>query len=367
LASGRTANGQRRSTSKPYYFGSVKPTILRANVLLSEYENRLPGILNGTDHLRSLNAKAGQLSVGELFKLYLAQRRLDVLSNSISRVMYGDYNRELTKFVGVIKTDTSVAALKPEHFARYVAIVGETRKLKARARKRMFALIKAMFAWGAGNGHCPLPNFGTAFNAPTTTIQAIRVEKARAGLIDHSARIVTGAEVDKLVAVLPPNLAAMTLLGVNTGMGPADIGRLRWRHIDLATGRLNYPRHKTGNARVGYLWKRTREALEGLKKLKHTAAAIEVQGQEALVFITRKRQPYYSETDIVEDGVIAGSEGDERNQRSPSAGRRRLWALTGVTFYRLRHTFKTLGKRAKDTDALDLCMGHTPNTVKAGI
>jgi hypothetical protein len=217
---GSWPNGQwaKKVNKKPYYFGSVKddPTGSRA---VAEYQQRLPGILAGTDHLRSLNAKNGQTSVGELFKLYLAQRRLDVLAGSISKVMYGDYNRELTKLVDVLKADTAVAALKPEHFARYAAIVGETRKLKARARKRMFALIKAMFTWGAGNGHCPLPNFGTAFKAPTTTAEAIRKEKARAGLVDHSARIVNGVEVDKLVAALPPNLAAMTLLGVNTRPG----------------------------------------------------------------------------------------------------------------------------------------------------
>ena len=29
-----------------------------------------------------------------------------------------------------------------------------------------------------------------------------------------------------------------------------------------------------------------------------------------------------------------------------------------ATFYRLRHTFKTLGKRSRDREALDLAMGH---------
>jgi hypothetical protein len=37
-----------------------------------------------------------------------------------------------------------------------------------------------MFRWGAGNGICPLPNFGTAFKAPSTTKQALRMEKQRA-------------------------------------------------------------------------------------------------------------------------------------------------------------------------------------------
>ncbi len=32
--------------------------------------------------------------------------------------------------------------------------------------------------------------------------------------------------------------------------------------------------------------------------------------------------------------------------------------MEGVTAYRLRHTFKTYGKRAGDREALDLMMGH---------
>lgn len=35
----------------------------------------------------------------------------------------------------------------------------------------------------------------------------------------------------------------------------------------------------------------------------------------------------------------------------------------GITFYRLRHTFKTLGKRARDREALDLMMGHEDRSI----
>jgi hypothetical protein len=37
--------------------------------------------------------------------------------------------------------------------------------------------------------------------------------------------------------------------------------------------------------------------------------------------------------------------------------------LEGVTYYRLRHGFKTLGKRAKDKEALDLMMGHRDSSI----
>jgi integrase len=278
--------------------------------------------------------------------------------------MYGDYVRELGQLVMILGEHTPVASLEPQHFALYVTRLSESRSLKARARKRAFALVKAMFIWGAGNGHCPLPEFGTALKAPIVTKQAIRKEKARAGVEDFSDRILTGAEIDKLVEHSQPNMAAMILLGVNTGLGPADIGRIRWRNIDFATGKLDYPRGKNGNDRIGYVWNRTRTALLELRKLRRTKAAYAKDGDNALIFVTRKGEAYYREEDRIEGGVVTGVK--ISNSVSITFGRlAKSLKLKGVTFYRLRHTFKTLGKRAKDRDALYLAMGHTDNSAAA--
>ncbi len=357
------ANGQwaKKINQRKFYFGSWKDDP-KGEKAIREYNTRLAGILSGTDHLRLLASK-GLPTVGEVMGKYLGQCRLDVAAGSLARVTFGERIRELELFTNWIKAETPVVALKPEHFAEYVKSLLEGRKLKARARKRTLAHIKTMFRWGAGNGHCPLPNFGSAFKSPSTTKQAIRKEKARAGLVDHSSRIVTGLEIDRLLEESQPNLAAMILLGINCGLGPADLGRLTWRHVE--GGWLNYPRHKTGNTRVGYLWVRTREALERVAKTRHAMKAIAKDGKDALVFITRKGLPYYRETDIVEEGKIVGVQ--IANAISITFGRlaKRL-KLDGVTFYRLRHSFKTHGKKAKDRDALNLCMGHQTNSTEEG-
>jgi len=355
-------NGQwwKKINQKPYYFGSWKddPKGERA---VKDYDSRVAGIFAGTDHLRQLESK-GLPTVGEIVKRFLDQRQLDVIAGTLSLATLGEYNTELGVFIEWIKPQTAVANLKPEHFGGYVQHLLESRKLKALARKRVQAYIKAMFRWAAGNGHAPLPNFGSAFKAPVTTKQALKKEKMRAGLKDHSKRIVTGEEVDKMLSDAQPNFKAIILLAVNTGMGPADLGRMKWRHLD---GRkLDYPRHKTGNARVGYLWKKTIAALEDVKKLKHTQAAISREGGEALVFVTRKQQPYYWEEKRNVNGKLKIV---VHNAISLTVSRiaKRL-ELEGVTAYRFRHTFKTLGKKARDKDALNLCMGHSGNKVEDG-
>jgi integrase len=365
---GAWPNGQwgKKIKGKPYYFGSWQDDP-KGEAAIREYNDRLPGILGGTDHLRHLTAGKGQMSVGQLSAAFLAQKRLDVTASTLSLQTLGDYLDELSWFVSWIKPDTGVAALKPEHFTGYATHLVEARHLKSRAKKRTIAYVKAMFHWGAGNGHCPLPNFGTGFKAPSTTKQAIRKEKARSGEADYSDRIVTGEEVDKLLEASQPNLRAMVLLGINCGFGPADVGRIKWKHI---RGNFHYfPRPKTGEPRRAYLWKRTREALERVKELKHTKAAIAKDGDEALIFITKKRQAYYRETPIYEtvggEKKLAGV--SIANAVSITFGRTvKKLKLKGISFYRLRHTFKTLGKKAKDRDALNLCMGHANNTVEAG-
>jgi integrase len=357
-------NGQwyKKIKQKPYYFGSVKddPT---GDAAVTQYNDRLPGILAGTDHLRLLEAKGGVATVGSIMKLFLEQFKLEVAAGTRAKGTLGDYINELATFAEWIKPGTSVAALKPEHFAGYVKHLLEDRGLKSRARKRVQAYVKAMFRWASGNGHAPLPNFGSSFKAPSTTKQAIRKEKARAGIKDYADRIVTGAEVDKLIGIAQPNFRAMILLGVNCGLGPADLGRMRWRHIK---GRkLIYPRGKNGNERVGWLWKKTVEALDALRSLKHTAVAIGREGEDALVFITRKQQPYFWEEERKDaDGKLKII---THNAISLTVSRLAEKAeLEGVTHYRFRHTFKTLGKKAKDRDALNLCMGHQTNTVEEG-
>jgi integrase len=107
------------------------------------------------------------------------------------------------------------------------------------------------------------------------------------------------------------------------------------------------------------------EALERVKTLKHTREAIARDGEDALVFVTKKRQPYYREVEVIENGKVVGIK--VGNAVSITFCRTAKKAkLSGVSFYRLRHTFKTLGKRAKDRDALNLCMGHQTNSVEEG-
>lgn len=350
------ANGQwaKKVNKKKYYFGSwhEDPT---GDTAIANWKNREVGIRAGLDSIRG-KGQAGSLTLTQLRDEFIASKRAAVASGELSLSTLKGYLYELGLFVKLFPAEGQAGGLQPAHFSLYAKHLVMERKLGRHARRRVIAYVKAMFAWGSANGRHPAVNFGTDLVAPDTSPDAMRQAKARAGVADYSKRIVSGDEVTRLLGRAQPNFQAMILLGVNCGLGPADLGRLRWSHLNLETGELNMPRGKTGTDRKGYMWKSTRKALARVAKLRHTAKAIKTEGQAALVFITRKGLPVYREVEVKGRIVVSSA-------ISITFGRMaRELKLDGVTFYRLRHSMKTLGKRAKDRDALNLMMGHAERT-----
>lgn len=361
------ANGQwvKKVAQKKYYFGSWRddPKGERA---VKDWLARKDAILAGLDGLRAKTTQAG-ITLSDLMTKFLDAFRSQVDGKERSLATYGDYVRELGAFVAASGPAAPVENLKPEHFAKYAELLvkggrplpsgikGEP--LGRHARRRVISYIRAMLNWGAGNGWYPSPTFGNGFAQPDTRPDAMRQAKAREGKKDFSKRVLTGEEVDRLLDNATPLFRAMILVGVNCGLGPADLGRLKWSHIDMESGMLDMPRGKTGTERKGYLWKRTREALRRVLTLKHNKRMYESLGEESFVFVTRKGLPVYREREV-SPGLVKID-----NAISITFGRlaKRL-KMPGVTFYRLRHTFKTAGKRAGDRDTLNLMMGHKEGT-----
>jgi integrase len=356
------------------YFGSWKtdPTGERA---LADYNRRKDDLAAGVK-IRVDVAKADGMTLGELLGKYLANaRHRATAEHTLSLRTLRDLIIELTAFVDAIGPTVRIADLRPEHFTAYNELlvgggrplpdlnakdqvkIHRGRPLGPHARKRVIAYVKAMLHWGAGNGWFAKPAFGHAFRLPNTSPDAMRMAKRRAGKRDYSDRVVTGEELDRILERCSPQFKAIVLIAINCGLGPADIGRLRWRDIDVTNGTLDLPRWKTGVPRKGYLWRKTRKALERVRTLKRNRQAIEKDGVDALVFVSRCGQPVYREREV-RPGVVKVEQ-----CLSITFGRIvRELGVDGVTLYRLRHSFKTLGKRAKDRDTLNLMMGHREGT-----
>lgn len=254
-----------------FYFGSWRedPTGDRAlKDPATGWLARKDAIRAGVDNARIV--PVGQaLSLGELMARFLSHKYRQSAAGELAKPTLAGYLREVTWFVEFMKAQTPVTGLMPEHFTAYMKHLLEQRKLGRFARKRVRTYLNTFLRYGARNGWYPLPSTGADWTAPSTDPDSMRLARARAGVKDFSDRTVSGVEIDRLLERSQPAFKAMILLGVNCGLGPADIGRLRWRMLDLDRRRLIFPRPKTGVRRVGCLWKQTRDALSRVQKLKH--------------------------------------------------------------------------------------------------
>lgn len=358
---------RRTKKSEQFYFGPWHDDRKGERALqdpITGWLARKDAIKAGVDNIHVQNV-GSVVTLGELMSHFLTHKQQRTISGELSKATLAGYLREVRWFVEFMKPTVPVGGLTPQHFTAYMKQLVENRRLGRFARKRVVTYLNTFMRYGAKNGWYSMPNTGMDWVAPATDPDSMRVARARAGVKDYSARIVTGEEVDRLLKRSQPAFRAMILLGVNCGLGPADVARLRWDMIDLQRRRLVFPRPKTGVMRVGYLWKKTRDALHRVRKLKHNRLALAEHGESSLVFITRKGLPYYREKEVYEhvhvDGryvrKLVGIATDNAIGRTFGRIVRDV-KLEGISFYRLRHTFRTFAKRARDREAVDLMMGH---------
>jgi integrase len=232
----------RTKKSEQFYFGkwSDDPKGERAvSDPLAGWLARRSAIMAGTDNLR-IQTSDNDLYLGHLMERFLTFKRNKVHAGELSWTTLRDYIAEIPKFVRFLKPSMPASGLKPEHFSAYMRHLTDERKLGRHARKRVRALITALLRYGVSNGWFAMPNCGTDWMAPATNPDAMRQAKARAGIKDHSDRIFTGEEIDRLLQRATPTFKALILVAANVGLGPADLGRLTWDKIDMTHGWLRY-------------------------------------------------------------------------------------------------------------------------------
>jgi integrase len=192
------------------------------------------------------------------------------------------------------------------------------------------------------------PEFGDAFSRPSRDV--IARERGRKG-----ERLFTPAQIHLMLEKSPAAMKAMILLGVGNGLGNADIGRLEFRHLDLEGGWLTYPRPKTGVRRRSKLWPETIAALQAWLKVRQSWINKRPlrDALRDLVFITRTRQSFTIDgrPDTILTRNFTRLIGDLKI-RQP-----------GLSFYTLRHTYRTVADDCLDQPAINHTMGHRDATM----
>jgi integrase len=166
----------------------------------------------------------------------------------------------------------------------------------------------------------------------------------------HGKKMFEAADVVKLMDAADVHMRAMIFLALNCGYGNNDCGTLQTNSIDLENGWISHARIKTGINRRCPLWPETAAALTASQQKRKQPKA----GVDSRLFFVTKHGGTWSKT---KDSPIANAFGMlVRAEGLEQAGR---------GFYSLRHTFRTIARRARDLDAVRSIMGHNNGHVEA--
>jgi integrase len=273
----------------------------------------------------------------ELANAFLNAKQALVNSGELAPRTWQDYREACDLLVHHFGKGRLVDNLDPDDF-------GELRKQLARkwgptTVRNAIQRIRVVFKFAVDNGLTARAiRYGQGFKRPSQ--KSLRLERARKG-----PKLFTPGEIHRLLGAASTPVKAMILLGINCGMGNADCGVLPLSAVDLSNAMIDFPRPKTGIPRRCPLWPETVEAIHATLACRPAPKQEEHAG---LVFVTKYGKPWAK---LTTDNTLA----KEIGKLLRALG---INGRTGLGFYTLRHTFRTIADEGKDQPAVDFIMGH---------
>jgi integrase len=311
----------------------------------------------------AVNLHPDAFTVKDACNQYLNHQFQKVKIGEIRPSTFEDCRQIGEAFSRVLGPETAVSNLTPMDFQRFrlhVSQHGLTRKSKGlgpHALSRAITVIKSIFRHAYDNELLEKPvRFGTGFDKPTTTLKR---KVRRAAEMENGKRLFESADICSMIRVAAAPFRAMILLGINGGFGNTDCAQLPIKAIDFDQAIIEFDRPKTGIERVVPLWPETVEALR--QALVHRPKPTN-NDSDKLVFLTASGQPWVRESVHHSDdnGSIKKVVNlDAINHAFNKLLRHLNMKRKGVSFYALRHTFRTWADEVKDQHAIHRIMGHT--------
>ena len=277
------------------------------------------------------------ITVKELCNRFLNAKRALVESGELTNRSWEDYKAVCDLLVPHFGKGRLVNDLDPDDFA---ALRRKwAKKWGPVTLGNVIQRARVVFKFAFDDGLIDRPvRYGQAFKRPSRKV--VRIDRAKKG-----PKLFAAGEIRRLLDAAGPTMKAMVLLGVNCGFGNADCGRLPQSAVALESGVIDFPRPKTGIPRRCPLWP---ETIEALRVALAKRPAPKDEADAGLVFITKYGLPWAKDAT---DQTLAKEFG--KLLRALHINGR-----TGLGFYTLRHTFRTVADETKDQPAADYIMGH---------
>ena len=319
-------------------------------------EGALQRYLDQRDDLyagRTPRVSSDGLTVRTLVNRFLADKLPLVANGELTQRAWEDYHRACERIVSVFGRERPVVDLAADDFTRLRQEFATTHGAWALAGD--ITRTRSVFKFGFESGLLDQPvRYGPMFKRPPA--RKFREERDGKG-----PKMFEAHELRKLLDAAGQPMRAMVLLGINGGLGNADVGGLEFRHLDLENGWLNYPRVKTGINRRCPLWCETVQAIQEWLAVRPQPGSEEL---EELVFLTAKGNPWRDRLSAKKPKQSMGDRPVLMGDRPVSKEFSKLVTRCGLRqpgrgFYGLRHGFQTIGDESGDFVAVRKIMGHT--------
>ena len=286
--------------------------------------------------------------LGTALNLFMAEKEDAVENGELSSVQFGHYLRTCKLIAKEFGKRRPIESLTENDFGRLRRILAKGCGLVGTKNKILW--VRTIFKWFYDSGKIDRPvRFGSQFKIPSK--KAIRRERVTSAKVRHleadQIRLILNDGFSANRRCMRPQWKALVLMGINCGFGSSDLSTLRFNALDLKGGWHDHSRTKTGVPRRAKLWPETVEAINEYLD--------EREARNGLVFVNSRGNPWNVESgQNREDGIHRGFRRtlDELKLHSK-----------GLGFYSLRHSFRTIADRAKDTPAVDKVMGHVDESM----
>lgn len=333
---------------RPYYFGTQKDEALKRFV--AEWDDIKAGRPRNRPGSPAAGGAAPDLSLGELVDLFLTARRASVDAGELTVGSWNNYHQAAGRIVGVLGKGRMFGSLQPSDFGRLRAAAAAT--LGPNSLTLFLALARTIFGYGGKRLNRPVP-YGDQFDRPPRRV--VRLHREARG-----PRLLSAADLRRLIQAAPPDLKAQILLGLNCAYGATDCSDLTRADLAERPGWLSMVRKKTGAPRRCPLWPETVEALRAAAAVRPAPAD---PSDADRVFLTGDGLRCVRQTPPA---------GRRKGGRSDTIGRawKRLCKRLKVpcprgAFYTLRHIHRTVADEVRDRPAMDIIMGHVDPTMAA--
>lgn len=302
----------------------------------------------GKDHdaaLRKyLDAKAGfdvqdkRASVATVCNAYMDAQQAKYQSGELDRRTLNDYHAMVKRLASFVGRDRKFESLNPKDFTDLRA----TYTGAASSINREIGMVRAVLNWADKSG------FGRVNTGPD--YRMVPKRKQRLERKARGPKLFTAQELWAILRHACPQMRAMTLLAINCGFGNMDCNLLTISDIDFQRSWLSVMRNKTAVDRDAALWPETAAALKTAIENRYTPADDQFADR---VFITKYKSPWLKE------GARSNSISQAFTKLAKKAGVHR----PGLSFYAIRHTFRTVADRTRDVNAVRRIMGHVDDSI----